>query len=120
MNLSTEINTTRRDSGISVNEMTKSNKQTTPLPEQFQPGPMDVIYGRGHKALKHSGNKRFRALLESKLEEYSKATSKLEKSLLVSSILDAVQQQNGSFIKEENRQWYQVKEHSVREKISQE
>jgi hypothetical protein len=69
--------------------------------------------------LDHSGNIRFKSLIEDKLDEYAKATSKTEKSRLVTMIFDDVMR-NGSFVRKDNDgHWYTVKDTLAREKISQ-
>ena len=95
--------------------------QVTPLAEGFQPGPMDVICARGKRAFNHSGNRRFRALITERLESYSKAGSKLEKSVIVSEIVDSVREASpdGGFVKEERGHWFEVGDHNAREKIGQ-
>jgi len=92
-----------------------------PLAEGFRPGSLDVICARGNQAFNHAGNKRFRAIVESYLEEYSKATSKVEKSVVVSTIIDLVREAspNGGFVKEENGRWYEVGDQIAREKVGQ-
>jgi hypothetical protein len=103
------------------NNNISNNISMQSLLQDFQPGPMDVICARGNRALNHSGNKRFRALIQSRLEEYNKATSKLDKSLLVSSIVESVRQASpdGGFVKERDGQWFEVGDHMAREKIGQ-
>jgi hypothetical protein len=61
-----------------------------------------------------AGNAEFRDLVASRLDDYSSATSKLEKSAIVSSVLTAVRAKspNGGFIKKDplTGQWYEVGE----------
>jgi hypothetical protein len=124
----TENFVAREDSEILVKNVrattmdsSSSNNNMTPLAQDFQPGPMDVICAKGKRALNHSGNKRLRALIHSRLEEYSKAASKLDKSLIVSSIVESVCQASpdGGFVKERDGQWFEVGDHVTREKIGQ-
>jgi len=91
------------------------------LAEGFRPGPMDFICARGNQAYNHAGNKRFRAIVESYLEEYSKATSKVEKSVVVSTIIDLVREAspNGGFVKKEKGRWYEVGDQIARDKVGQ-
>lgn len=91
------------------------------LPGFLGPGEYDVICARGKRALGHPGNRRFRAMIEDNLEKYSKANSKLEKSLIVSEIVDAVRESSpyGGFIREEGGVWYEVGDHIAREKCGQ-
>jgi hypothetical protein len=97
-------------------------KNMTPLgPGYTEPGPFDVICGKGKHALRHSGNIRFRSMIEEKLSVYAMATTKLEKSTIVSSILDGVRDKSplGGFVRCENGQWFEVGDHLAREKIGQ-
>ena len=59
------------------------------------------------------GNARFRDLVGSLLDEYSAATSKLEKSAIVQRVLVEVRSKspNGGFIKKDplTGQWYEVR-----------
>jgi hypothetical protein len=97
-------------------------KNMTPLGSGYtEPGAFDVICGKGKNALCHSGNIRFRSLIEEKLSDYAKATTKLEKSTIVSAVLDDVRDKSplGGFVRCENGQWFEVGDHLAREKIGQ-
>eukprot|EP00522_Entomoneis_paludosa_P013679 CAMPEP_0172442152 /NCGR_PEP_ID=MMETSP1065-20121228/2626_1 /TAXON_ID=265537 /ORGANISM="Amphiprora paludosa, Strain CCMP125" /LENGTH=465 /DNA_ID=CAMNT_0013191895 /DNA_START=87 /DNA_END=1484 /DNA_ORIENTATION=- len=88
------------------------------------PGPTDVICARGKKALEHAGNKRFRAMVSGNMDTYSKAKTKLEKSLIVSHIIDQVRQASppGGFLREDEDApgvWFEVGDAVAREKIGQ-
>ena len=93
------------------------------LPENFVPGENDVICGRGRKAFNHIGNERFRQLVEKRLEEYSNAVAKLEKSYILSDIVCEVRQRSpdGGFVKKDTNsgRWYEVGDFLAREKTSQ-
>lgn len=93
----------------------------TLLPEQFSPGPFDVICARGRDALMHPGNQRFRAYIVSKLDDYLQTRTKLEKSRIVSTILSFVRDHTpmGGFVKEKGGRWYEVGDHLAREKVGQ-
>ena len=99
----------------------KAYEHVTPLPDSFTPGPVDVICARGKRAFNHTGNRRFRALIEAHLDKYEKATSKIDKSLIVSSIVDSVREAspNGGFVREDGGRWFEVGDHNAREKIGQ-
>jgi hypothetical protein len=90
-------------------------------PHFVEPGPLDVICGRGKHILRHPGNHRMRSIIQSKLEEYANASTKLKKSAIVSSIVDGVRTASpgGGFVKCEAGQWYEVGDHLAREKIGQ-
>lgn len=99
----------------------QSANQMTPLAPNFVPGPHDVICARGKEAKNHEGNKRYKALIQQSLEKYSQASSKYEKSIIVTEIIEAVRKAspNGGFVKEEGGQWYEVGDHLAREKAGQ-
>ena len=85
------------------------------------PGPTDVICARGKRALEHIGNKRYKGLITKHLQVYSDAKTKLDKSLIVNHIIDAVRNASpqGNFIREENGVWVEVGDAVAREKIGQ-
>jgi len=93
----------------------------TLLPPNFTPGPRDVVCARGKQAYNHTGNRRFRVVIEMNLERYSKATTKMEKSLIVSSIVDCIRQASpeGGFLREEGGRWYEAGDQAAREKVGQ-
>jgi len=112
-----------RDIGALAKKARKSGAmdEMTLLSKDFKPGPFDVICARGKHAKEHTGNHRFRQIIEMSLLKYDKAGTKLEKSLIVSSIVDSVRQASpdGGFVKEENGRWYEVGDHIAREKVGQ-
>ena len=91
------------------------------LPDEFRPGRFDVICARGNEAKNHHGNVMFRKIVRSFVPQYSQATSRFKKSMIVSQIVDAVRQQSpdGGFVKEEAGHWYEVGTHLAREKVGQ-
>jgi hypothetical protein len=93
----------------------------TPLAPNFQPGNFDVICARGKRALQHPGNVRFRNMVEMHLQVYSQASSKLQKSSIVTTIVDHVRRTSpqGGFVREEKCIWYEVGDHIAREKTGQ-
>lgn len=94
--------------------------ESSPLPVTFQPRPEDVICARGKSAWNHPGNERFRILLEMNFEKYIKATTKLQKSILVSDIIASVYQGEGIFVKRSKcGNWFQVGDPIAREKVGQ-
>lgn len=95
----------------------ESNNMGMKLHASFQPGPLDVICQRGKNAYDH--NQRFRDMISKQLERYSAATSKLEKSLIVSDIVDGIREASpqGGFVRKEGKYWYRVQESVAREKV---
>jgi len=94
-----------------------------PLGPKYVPTSDDVVCGRGNVCYNHEGNRRFRDLVHSSLERYTKASTRHEKGLIVISIVDTVRQRtpNGGFIKKDSKsgEWYEIGDHSAREKVGQ-
>ena len=95
------------------------------LPATFEPGPNDVVCARGKSYWDHIGNQRYRDLIAAATKKYSSSTNKLEKSLIVSEIVDAIHQRQGQFVKKETKPnkglccWVIVDDVFAREKVSQ-
>jgi hypothetical protein len=90
------------------------------LPASCSPGPFDIICARGKEAKTHDGNQRLRFLVQQCAAQYSSATSKLEKSMIVSSIADVFRLRScGGFVKKENDEWYEVGDQIAHEKCGQ-
>merc|ERR1712146_702455 len=84
MGAKAKANTTTTTTTTYTN-MTKG--KMTPLPPTFQPGPYDVICAKGKDARNHEGNKFFRKLIQNALPIYKEASSKFEKSMIVSEVI---------------------------------
>eukprot|EP00797_Seminavis_robusta_P027893 Sro52_g030980.1 Nitrilase family, member 2 (208) ;mRNA; r:66493-67116 len=99
----------------------KIESERRPLAPDFVPGPYDCICARGKAAANHPGNVRFRSIIQQYKPVYAEATTKVEKSLLVSEIVDSVRgmSPNGGFVKKIGNQWYEVGDSVCREKIGQ-
>ena len=67
------------------------------LPADFIPAPNHVVCARGKSYWEHSGNKRYRAIIAAASQRYSKTSNKLEKSLIVSEIIESIQGENNDF-----------------------
>ena len=92
------------------------------LGKGFVPGPKDVICGRGKAIHEHQGNVIFRNMIEEHLGEYSEATMKHEKSMIVSVIVDKVRRSSprGGFVRQgADNCWYEVGDGVAREKVGQ-
>jgi len=61
-----------------------------PLPSSFIPSSYDVICAQGKEAKNHSGNIYYRKLITEALDAYSQATSRMEKSQIVTNIVETV------------------------------
>lgn len=106
--------------GKALNEM-KYYIKSEKLSADFLPGPFDVICGRRKTISLHSGNRRYSELVKSILPRYCATLSKVEKTILVTSVINRVEQASpeGGFVKEIGGQWYKVSESYAREKIGQ-
>jgi hypothetical protein len=94
------------------------------LPMEFQPTPYSVIFGRAKHIKEAVGNQRLRVLADLHLAEYAEATCKVDKSMVVTSIVAAVRAAcppqrggGGAFIKFRNHRWYEVDDPAAREKV---
>jgi hypothetical protein len=98
-----------------INQLFKNSEFTD------SPSPTDVVCARGRAFWEHEGNCRYRALIAKATRKYSDSTCKLEKSLVVSEVIEAVRRSNGRFIKKSRRggPWVEVDELFVREKVGQ-
>jgi hypothetical protein len=113
--------------------MVNKKSKMTPLRYDFIPGPYDVICAKGKAAKSHSGNQFFRQLIQHALPVYREATSKFEKSMIVSEVVDEVRsrassekkniggEQGGGFVKRNTSDglYYEVGDHFAREKVGQ-
>jgi hypothetical protein len=101
----------------------KKEPKMSLLPTSFDPSEHDFICGRGRKIFMHVGNQRFRHIVESRLREYSNATTKLEKSNIICEMVDHVRSNSphGGFVKKASKdgRWYQLGDFLSREKTSQ-
>jgi hypothetical protein len=87
------------------------------LPANFIPTESTVICGRGKACTTSIGNRRLKSIVNSFLKPYSEAKSKLEKSVVVSSIVGAIKLGGGNFVKYEGGIWWEVDDAFAREKI---
>jgi len=84
----------------------------------FIPGQFDVICARGKQAYNHDGNRNFRQILNSATEKYSKVESKLQRSMIVTDIVDAVLAKGNRFLRQNsNGEWIDCTRVMCREKI---
>ena len=83
----------------------------------------DVICGRGKVCHNHPGNQKLRELVASSLKMYSQAASKVDKSIIVSNIVDVIRRDSpdGGFVKHDpsGRYWFKVGDRLAREKVGQ-
>ena len=102
-------------------ELVINDRGNNYLPPDFIPGPNDVVCARGRSYWDHEGNREYRASIAAATKKYSGTTNKLEKTLIVSEIVEAVHHKKGKFVKKEKKggPWVEVDEIFAREKIGQ-
>jgi hypothetical protein len=91
------------------------------LSDSFVPGHYDVLCARGKKARNSEGNRRFRALVQLHQEKYNAATCKVEKSTIVSHIVDTVRHASpqGGFVKFVEGAYWEVGDRAAKERVGQ-
>ena len=89
-----------------------------PLPIDFRPGKLDCICIRGRQSAKHGGNVRLKQIVQQNLQRYSDATTKGEKSEVITQCIDQFREK-GEFVKRIGERWYRSPENLAREKVGQ-
>lgn len=95
--------------------------QRKTLDADWTPCSWSVICSRTKDARNHMGNQRLRVLIDSHLERYATA-NRIEKGIIVSSIIDNVRQASngGGFVKQDKAGfWIEVGDAVAREKVGQ-
>jgi hypothetical protein len=89
------------------------------LPEDYTPGDNDVVVGKGKKYFRHLGNEMLRQMAASMIADYDKSCTKLDKSLIISSVVDRIRA-SGMFVKFDpsSGRWLVAEELLCREKTS--
>ena len=97
----------------------KRKTEKTVLPVDYEPSKFSVICGRGKGSYQSDGNVNFRALVKSNLERYKEAPGRLEKSFIVSEVLNMIRESCpvGAFVKYEKGRWYDLDDAVCREKV---
>lgn len=93
--------------------------EKTVLPEDYEPSKYSVICGRGKGSYQSGGNVNFRALVKNNLQRYKEAPGRLEKSFIVSEVLNMIRESCpvGAFVKYEKGRWYDLDDTVCREKV---
>jgi len=107
-----------------------STATTSKLDPTFQPGAYDVVCGRGKGSYNRPGNQHFRQLVASYVPQYTAATSKVDKSVILNAIIDRVQSltnpetgRRAQFVKPATAgsaakgQWVAISDDLAREKV---
>eukprot|EP00522_Entomoneis_paludosa_P015741 CAMPEP_0172451786 /NCGR_PEP_ID=MMETSP1065-20121228/9677_1 /TAXON_ID=265537 /ORGANISM="Amphiprora paludosa, Strain CCMP125" /LENGTH=439 /DNA_ID=CAMNT_0013203757 /DNA_START=769 /DNA_END=2088 /DNA_ORIENTATION=+ len=93
--------------------------QPTRLPDGYSPARTDVCLGRGKQHWNHPGNVQYRKLIQDNVDAYQGATGKRVRTQIVSSILAAVRNDGGKFIKQDGKDkpWYEIGHAASLEKV---
>lgn len=89
----------------------------------YNPGPYDVLCCKSSKAYAHTGNRRFRAIIDSHSSTYGAAGNiKSIKSQLINSIIQTIDALGGNFLvrtdrKNNNQAWEQLCMTKAKEKV---
>jgi len=88
--------------------------------KHLEPGPFDVICARGKQAFNHEGNRYFRQMVNGATEKYSQVESKLQRSMIVTDIVDAIRARGNGFLRKNNKgEWLECSDVMCREKVGQ-
>jgi len=88
--------------------------------KRIVPGPFDVICARGKQAYNHEGNRYFRQIIHHTTEKYSKVESKLQRSMIVSEVVDAIRAKGNGFLRSNSKkEWVECTDIMCREKVGQ-
>jgi hypothetical protein len=109
---------TKRSNASLLSVPGPKNTQRSQLGVDFQPSHSSVICGRGKQSYAHAGNHRFRMLATMFVKKYSHANRKKDKSAIVSDIVVMIRKAGGIFCRLEKGVWFEVGDHSAREKTS--
>lgn len=110
------------DSFVPVVVPRKQHKKNEPMAEGYVPGSYDIICGdRSKHAMNHVGNRRFKIIINMHLDKYRHAPSRVDKTLIVISIVDWIRQSDpcGHFVRKDRRTgtWVDIGDQQAREKV---
>lgn len=90
------------------------------LAQDYTPSSSDVICGRGIESFRHVGNVAYRQIINDNLQRYNCATSKLQKSIIVMDIVEAIMNKSGKFVRFDHKAqcWFELaKDAAARQKV---
>lgn len=88
------------------------------LGTRYRLQPQDVVCGNRNtrESSVHPGNARFKVLIDIRLDRYRSSPSRVEKSLVVKEIVDAVRESGGNFVRCDSGVWVDIGNIKAREK----
>jgi hypothetical protein len=109
----TNTNTNTNTNNIKDDNTGLSSSSTFKLlPIGYKLGDDDVICGRGSRCFNHTGNKKFRTIVEKYLHQYSTTNCKFDKTSIICDIVAIVRKNspNGGFVKKDPKtgRYYEV------------
>jgi hypothetical protein len=103
-----------------------SRRSKAYLAQGYAPEQYDIMCGRGDACFRHPGNVTFRHVVDNHLDRYYTATCKMEKSLIVKDILDAVSRSYSTFqpikfirFDTQRQLWYEIGDKATVQKVGQ-
>eukprot|EP00546_Thalassionema_frauenfeldii_P001393 CAMPEP_0178937260 /NCGR_PEP_ID=MMETSP0786-20121207/25649_1 /TAXON_ID=186022 /ORGANISM="Thalassionema frauenfeldii, Strain CCMP 1798" /LENGTH=267 /DNA_ID=CAMNT_0020615793 /DNA_START=32 /DNA_END=835 /DNA_ORIENTATION=- len=78
----------------------------------------EILLGKEKAVFNHSGNKRFRSIVNHNVHEYMVASKKSIKTQLVRKVHNEMQEAGFRFLKNEQSAWRDIDENDAREKVS--
>lgn len=93
------------------------------MPSSYQPGPHDVVCGRGQKIHKHLGNRRFRLRIDEYIDRYISTKARADKAELLMKVVNEIRDHGGHFILQKSKTkggrkfWYDIGDKMAREKV---
>ena len=85
-----------------------------------EPTSYDILLGKEKNIFNHSGNRRFRTMINNQLETYIAAPTKSSKSKLIRQVHADMQKSGYRFLRRNSTTgiWYEIEKHEAREKVS--
>ena len=89
-------------------------------PFVYEPTSFDIQLGKEKAIFNHSGNRRFRNIINSNLDKYIAAPTKSSKSKLIRQVHADMQKSGYRFLRKNSTTgiWYEIEKHNAREKVS--
>eukprot|EP00934_Nitzschia_sp_Nitz4_P006785 Nitzschia sp. Nitz4//scaffold158_size52425//4024//6426//NITZ4_006851-RA/size52425-processed-gene-0.45-mRNA-1//-1//CDS//3329537489//6775//frame0 len=89
------------------------------LGDDSEPNPNDVLCGHGREVQEHPGSRKFAKWIQDRKREYETTTIKCGKMEIATSIVDAVYEQNGRFLRRVGNEWHEISREKAFTKTSQ-
>ena len=85
---------------------------------KLEPTDQDVTCGRGKGSYNRPGNRRFRDIVHRNMPSYLSCSSKLDKTIILNTIIAEVQLYGGRFLKHTKKEgWFEISDEQAREKV---